>query len=80
MEALASERSRLGRSGDNRYLGLIERYTDDKNEFVQLAAMVAIAQPGKAEAVSQLQRFAQRRSLTRKNQAYGLATPQRPIC
>jgi len=63
----------LGRSGDNNYRGLIERYTDDNNEFVQLAAMVAIAQLGKAEAVPQLQRFLLSADpVTRKNAAYGL--------
>src|SRR5579872_814317 len=63
----------LGRSGDNNYEGLIERYTDDNNEFVQLAAMVAIAQLGKAEAVPQLQRFLLSADpVTRKNAAYGL--------
>jgi HEAT repeat protein len=63
----------LGRSGDVSYLGLIEPYTDDPNEYVQLAAMVAIAQLGKSEAVPQLQRFffsADR--VTRKNAAYAL--------
>jgi HEAT repeat protein len=63
----------LGRSGDNNYEGLIERYTDDNNEFVQLAAMVAIAQLGKAETVLQLQRFLLSADpVTRKNAAYGL--------
>jgi len=63
----------LGRSGDNSYEGLIERYTDDNNEFVQLAAMVAIAQLGKSEAVPQLQRFLlSAEPVTRKNAAYGL--------
>jgi len=63
----------LGRSGDSSYLGLIERYADDKNEYVQLAAMVAIAQLGKAEAVPQLQHFLlDTDPVTRKNAAYGL--------
>jgi HEAT repeat protein len=63
----------LGRSGDNNYEGLIERYTDDNNEFVQLAAMVAIAQLGKAEAVPQLQRLLLSADpVTRRNAAYGL--------
>lgn len=63
----------LGRSGDNSYQGLIERYTDDKDEFVQLAAMVAIAQLGKAGAVPQLQRFLLSADpVTRKNAACGL--------
>ena len=63
----------LGRSGDSNYEGLIERYTDDNNEFVQLAAMVAIAQLGKAEAVPQLQRFLLSADpVTRKNAADGL--------
>lgn len=63
----------LGRTGDTNYLGLIERYTDDTNEFVQLAAMVAIAQLGKAEAVTELQHFLLSTDpVTRKNAAYGL--------
>lgn len=63
----------LGRSGDASYEGLIERYVDDKNEYVQLAAMVAIAELGKAEAVPQLQRFLLSPDpVTRKNAAYGL--------
>ena len=62
----------LGR-GDNNYEGLMERYADDKNEFVQLAAMVAIAQLGGAEAVSQFERFLLSADpVTRKNAAYGL--------
>lgn len=63
----------LGRSGDNNYEGLIERYADDNNEFVQLAAMVAIAQLGGAEAVQQLERFLRSADpITRKNAANGL--------
>jgi HEAT repeats len=63
----------LGRSGDGSYQGLIERYTDDKNEYVQLAAMVAIAELGNAEAIPQLQRFLfSADPVTRKNAAYGL--------
>ena len=63
----------LGRSGDHNYEGLMERYADDKNEFVQLAAMVAIAQLGGAEAVSQFERFLLSADpVTRKNAAYGL--------
>ncbi|MGC2171295.1 MAG: HEAT repeat domain-containing protein [Candidatus Sulfotelmatobacter sp.] len=63
----------LGRSGDGSYQGLIERYTDDKNEYVQLAAMVAIAELGKAEAVPELERFLfSADPVTRKNAAYGL--------
>ncbi len=63
----------LGRSGDNSYEGLIERYTDDNNEFVQLAAMAAIAQLGGAEALPQFERFLLSPDpVTRKNAAYGL--------
>ena len=47
----------LGRSGDVSYLGLIQQYVDDKDEHIQLTAMVAIAELGKTEAVPQLQRF-----------------------
>ena len=45
----------LGHSGDASYQTLISRYLEDKDEHIQLAAMVAIAQLGKADAVSQLQ-------------------------
>ena len=63
----------LGQSGDVSYLGLIERYVDDPNEYVQLAAMVGIAQLGKSEAVPQLQRFFfSTDPVTRKNAAYAL--------
>jgi hypothetical protein len=63
----------LGRSGDVSYLGLIERYVDDPNEYVQLAAMVGIAQLGKSEAVPQLQRFFfSADPVTRKNAAHAL--------
>jgi hypothetical protein len=47
----------LGRNGDASYQSLIEHYIDDKNEHIQLAAMIADAQLGKAEAVLHLQRF-----------------------
>lgn len=63
----------LGRSRDDSYLGLVERYADDKNEFIQLAAMVAMAELGKAEAVPQLQRvFLSADATARKNAAYAL--------
>jgi hypothetical protein len=69
----------LGRSGDASYQGLIERYTDDKNEYVQLAAMVAIAELGNAEAIPQLQRFLfSADPVTRKNAAYGLGYSTTP--
>jgi HEAT repeats len=47
----------LGRSGDETYQTLVSRYLDDPEEYVQLAAMVAVAQLGKAPAVPQLQRY-----------------------
>jgi len=63
----------LGRSGDASYLTLIERYADDANEYVQLGALVAIAQLGKSDAVTQLQRlFLSGDPATRKNAAYAL--------
>ncbi len=63
----------LGQSGDVSYLGLIERYVDDPNEYVQLAAMVGIAQLGRSEAVPQLQHFFfSVDPVTRKNAAYAL--------
>jgi HEAT repeat protein len=63
----------LGRSGDASYQGLIEHYLNDKNEHIQLAAMVAVSQLGKDEAVPQLQRFFfSTDPVTRKNAAYGL--------
>jgi hypothetical protein len=63
----------LGRSGDASYQGLIEHYMKDKNEHIQLAAMVAVAQLGKAEAVPQLQRFLfSADPVIRKNAAWGL--------
>jgi hypothetical protein len=64
----------LGHSGDASYQGLIEHYVDDKNEHVQLIAMVAIAQLGKAESVPPLQRFfLSADPIARKNAAYALA-------
>jgi hypothetical protein len=69
----------LGRSGDSSYLGLIEHYADDKNEFVQLAAMIAIAQLGKTEAVSLLQRFLlSADTVSGKNAAQGLRYSTEP--
>jgi hypothetical protein len=63
----------LGRSGDASYQGLIEHYMKDNNEHIQLAAMVAVAQLGKAEAVPHLQRFFfSADPVTRKNSAYAL--------
>jgi hypothetical protein len=60
----------LGHSGDASYQTLIGRYLGEKNEHIQLAAMVAIAQMGKAEAVPQLQRFSfSSNPTTRKNVA-----------
>jgi hypothetical protein len=63
----------LGRGGDSGYEGLIGHYLDDKYEFIQLAAMVAVAELGKAEAVPQLQRFfSSADPVVRKNAAYAL--------
>jgi hypothetical protein len=47
----------LGHDGDPSYQALIGLYLDDKNEHIQLAAMVAIAQLAKADTAHQLQRF-----------------------
>ncbi|MGA8622650.1 MAG: HEAT repeat domain-containing protein [Candidatus Sulfotelmatobacter sp.] len=63
----------LGHNGDASYQSLIGRYMDDKNEHIQQAAMVAIAQLEKAEAVPQLQRFSfSSNPVTRKNVASAL--------
>src|SRR4029077_9952968 len=63
----------LGHNGDASYETTIGRYLEDKNEHMQLAAMVAIAQLGKAEAVPQLQRFFfSSNPATRKNVAAAL--------
>ena len=63
----------LGHSGDTSYLGLIQQYVDDKNERIQLVAMVAVAELGKTEAVLQLQRvFFSPDATARKNAAYAL--------
>jgi len=63
----------LGHNGDASYETTIGRYLEDKNEHIQLAAMVAIAQLGKAEAVPQLQRFFfSSNPATRKNVAAAL--------
>lgn len=69
----------LGHSGDASYQISIGRYLDDKNEHIQLAAMVAIAQLGKAEAVTQLQRFFfNANPVFRNNVAYALAFSTTP--
>lgn len=69
----------LGRSGDPSYLSLIERYADDTNEYVQLGALVAVAQLGKSNAVTQLQRlFLSGDITTRKNAAYALRYSTEP--
>jgi HEAT repeat protein len=63
----------LGHSGDAAYETTIGRYLQDKNEHIQLAAMVAIAQLGKAQGVPQLQRFSfSSNPTTRKNVASAL--------
>jgi hypothetical protein len=69
----------LGHSGDASYQTSIGRYLEDKNEHIQLAAMVAIAQLGKADAVPQLQHFFfSSNPLFRKNAAYALSYSTRP--
>jgi hypothetical protein len=63
----------LGHCGDTSYQSLVARYMEDKNEYVQLAAMAAVAQLGKASAVPELQHFlSSSDSVTRKNAAYAL--------
>jgi HEAT repeats len=63
----------LGRTADTTYLPEIERYVDDPNEYVQLIALVSIAELGKSEAISQLQGlFFSDNAVTRKNVAYAL--------
>lgn len=63
----------LGRSGDESYLTLVGHYLDDPDEHIQLAAMVAVAQLGKAPVVPQLQRyFFSPNPVFRKNAAQAL--------
>jgi|GEM_PF-3125488 len=63
----------LGQSGDASYQGLIEHYVNDNNANIQLAAMIAVAELGKSEAVPLLQRsFFSANPVTRKNAAYAL--------
>jgi HEAT repeat protein len=47
----------LGHNGDATYQTIVGRYLADRDQHIQLNAMAAIAQLGKAEAVPQLQRF-----------------------
>ena len=69
----------LGHSGDASYQTSIARYLENKNEHIQLAAMVAIAQLGKAEAVPQLQRFFfSPNPVFRNNVAYALSFSTTP--
>jgi HEAT repeat protein len=69
----------LGHCGDRSYQAPIGRYLEDKNEYIQLAAMVAIAQLGKAEAVRQLQPFFfHPNPVFRKNLAYALSYSTTP--
>jgi hypothetical protein len=64
----------LGCSGDSGYESLVGRYMEDRHEYIQLGAMVAIAELGKAAAVRQLQRFFSSSNLVfRKNAAYALS-------
>jgi len=63
----------LGHSGDTSYLGLIQQYIEAKDEQIQLAAMLAVSELGKTEAVFQLQRvFSSADATARKNAAYAL--------
>jgi hypothetical protein len=63
----------LGRTEDTTYLPEIERYVDDPNQYVQLIALVSIAELGKSGAISQLQGlFLSDNAVTRKNVAYAL--------
>lgn len=63
----------LGRTEDTTYLPEIERYVDDPNQYVQLIALVSIAELGKSEAIPQLQGlFLSDNAVTRTNVAYAL--------
>jgi hypothetical protein len=63
----------LGRTEDTTFLPVIERYVDDPNQYVQLIALVSIAELGESEAVPQLQGlFLSENPATRKNVAYAL--------
>ena len=69
----------LGQSGDASYQGLIEHYVNDKTANIQLAAMIAVAELGKSEAVPLLQRsFFSSDPVTRKNAAYALRFSMTP--
>jgi len=69
----------LGQSGDVAYQGLIEGYINDKTPNIQLAAMIAVAELGKSEAVPFLQRsFFSATPVTRKNAAYALRYSMTP--
>lgn len=69
----------LGRSGDTSYQGLIEQYINDKTAKIQLAAMIAVAQLGRSEAVPLLQRsFFSSDPVTRKNAAQALIFSRTP--
>jgi HEAT repeats len=69
----------LGNGGDTTYLGLIQQYVDDKNDRVQLSAMIAAAELGMTEAVFHLQRVLLSANATaRKNAAYALLYSKAP--
>lgn len=69
----------LGHCGDRGYESLIQRYLDDKNEGTQLIAMVAIAQLGRADAVSELEPFLfSANPVARKNVAWALSYSKFP--
>lgn len=69
----------LGRSGDASYQGLLEHYIDDKNQHIQLAAMISVAELGKAQAVPQVERFLfSADPVVRKNAAWALRFSMTP--
>ena len=63
----------LGDSGDTSYLSFVEHYIHDKNWGIQLAAMKATAQLGKAAVVPELEQFlSSADATTRRNAAWAL--------
>jgi hypothetical protein len=63
----------LGESGDVGYLSLVQRYTGDKIDSIQLESMIAVAQLGGDATTPQLQQFLLSPDpATRKNAAFAL--------
>jgi HEAT repeats len=63
----------LGESGDLAYLPLVQRYTGDKINDIQLESMIAVTQLGKEATTPEVQRFSLSADpATRKNAVYAL--------